>query len=296
MNLNRRRLQVFVSSTYSDLVEERQAALEAILTSGHIPAGMELFSPQHKLPMDVVQQWIDDSDVFLLILGRKTGAMDAASRLSDMRQEYKYALAQGKPTFACVMKAGMPAANVSVSKDLICTHTEVVEKRREFRNLFASDRVRLCADCKDIKIAVGETLSRFTRNKELVGWVRAGDVVDAPALAGELARLSRENDQLRKSMGDKVEFHGLTHSQTVALLRSKDLLEFLLANCQKLAVSLDGRPPKVRIPCEHLCRVGLVEHLGRAMFRLTDAGRTFLNQYEVASSKRSPKSKAGQAA
>jgi hypothetical protein len=40
----KRRLQVFISSTFLDLKEERQAAVEAVLRAGHIPAGMELFS------------------------------------------------------------------------------------------------------------------------------------------------------------------------------------------------------------------------------------------------------------
>ncbi|MEL4896131.1 DUF4062 domain-containing protein [Crocosphaera sp. Alani8] len=39
-----KRLQVFVSSTYLDLIEERQAAVQAILEAKHIPAGMELFT------------------------------------------------------------------------------------------------------------------------------------------------------------------------------------------------------------------------------------------------------------
>jgi hypothetical protein len=39
----KKKLQVFVSSTYEDLREERQAAVEAILTAGHIPAGMRDF-------------------------------------------------------------------------------------------------------------------------------------------------------------------------------------------------------------------------------------------------------------
>ena len=34
----KRRFQVFVSSTFTDLQEERQAAVEAILSAGHIPA------------------------------------------------------------------------------------------------------------------------------------------------------------------------------------------------------------------------------------------------------------------
>jgi len=39
----KKKLQVFISSTYKDLVDERQSAVEAILNAGHIPAGMELF-------------------------------------------------------------------------------------------------------------------------------------------------------------------------------------------------------------------------------------------------------------
>jgi Domain of unknown function (DUF4062) len=39
-----KKLQVFVSSTYNDLLAERQAVVEAILMAGHIPAGMELFA------------------------------------------------------------------------------------------------------------------------------------------------------------------------------------------------------------------------------------------------------------
>jgi len=42
--MREKKLQVFVSSTYTDLIEERQAAVEAILSSGNIPAGMELFA------------------------------------------------------------------------------------------------------------------------------------------------------------------------------------------------------------------------------------------------------------
>lgn len=38
-----KKMQVFISSTYTDLIEERQKAVEAILNAGHIPAGMELF-------------------------------------------------------------------------------------------------------------------------------------------------------------------------------------------------------------------------------------------------------------
>jgi len=38
----KKKFQIFISSTYSDLIEERQAAVSAVLKAGHIPAGMEL--------------------------------------------------------------------------------------------------------------------------------------------------------------------------------------------------------------------------------------------------------------
>ena len=76
----RKRLQIFVSSTFSDLIPERQAAVEAILTAGHIPAGMELFTSGDESQMDVIKQWIDESDVYLLILGGRLDAADTAAQ------------------------------------------------------------------------------------------------------------------------------------------------------------------------------------------------------------------------
>ncbi len=72
-----KKLQVFVSSTYLDLKNERQKAVEGILRSKHIPAGMELFIPSDKTQWEIIKEWIKDSDLLLLILG---GDMDLLSR------------------------------------------------------------------------------------------------------------------------------------------------------------------------------------------------------------------------
>ncbi len=52
----KRKLQVFVSSTFTDLIEERQAAVSAILKAGHIPAGMELFTAADRSQMDIIKK------------------------------------------------------------------------------------------------------------------------------------------------------------------------------------------------------------------------------------------------
>src|SRR3984893_3243942 len=97
------RLQVFVSSTFTDLRQERQAAVEAILSAGHIPAGMELFAAGDESQMEAIKQWIDESDVFLLILGGRYGSIELKSGKSYIHLQYEHALSKGQPLVACVI-------------------------------------------------------------------------------------------------------------------------------------------------------------------------------------------------
>lgn len=78
----KRKLQVFVSSTFKDLIEERQAAVSAILRAGHIPAGMELFTTGDKSQMKTIEKWLDESDVYMVILGGRYGSIEPTSGLS----------------------------------------------------------------------------------------------------------------------------------------------------------------------------------------------------------------------
>jgi len=56
-----KKYQIFISSTYEDMKEERDNAVQAILEMKHIPAGMESFSGQHKQQLDTIKSWIDTS-------------------------------------------------------------------------------------------------------------------------------------------------------------------------------------------------------------------------------------------
>lgn len=101
--MKNKKLQVFVSSTYTDLIEERQTAVQAILDAGHIPAGMELFKAG-KSQMKTIQKWIDESDVYMLILGGRYGSIEESSGLSYTELEYRYALSKNMPVFAIILE------------------------------------------------------------------------------------------------------------------------------------------------------------------------------------------------
>ena len=99
-----KKLQVFVSSTYTDLIEERQAAVEAILDAGHIPAGMELFKAGNKSQLETIYKWIDDSDVYILILGGRYGSIEEISGKSYIQLEYEYAVKKKYAIFCNYIK------------------------------------------------------------------------------------------------------------------------------------------------------------------------------------------------
>ena len=177
--LRRKGLQVFVSSTFSDLQLERQAAVEAILTAGHIPAGMELFTSGDESQMDVIKQWIDESDVYLLILGGRYGSIEPKTGKSYVHLEYEHAIAKSMPFFACVINESALKKRVK-QRGADTIELEEPKALQEFRALVKTKTVRFWDDAKDIKIAVGETLSQFARRDDLVGWVKASTQGNVP--------------------------------------------------------------------------------------------------------------------
>jgi len=190
-----KRLQVFISSTYKDLVEERQAAVEAILASGHIPAGMELFSAGDQSQMQVIKDWINQSDVYLLILGGCYGSIEPISGKSYTQIEYEYALSLNKPLFSIVITPEYLEEKVRKSGSTVL-ETKHPNEYEEFKELVLSRMVRFWSDKKDIKLSIFETMSEFSNRNELTGWVSGNQKVDTTKLVEELTQLTKENNKL----------------------------------------------------------------------------------------------------
>lgn len=293
VNFASKRLQIFVSSTYTDLVQERQAAVEAILTAGHFPAGMELFTAGDESQMEAIKQWIDESDIYLLILGGRYGSIEPKSGKSYTHLEYEYALQQEKPLFACVLTDEFIDEKVkAVGKSVLEMNDP--NKLKEFRALVLSKLVKMCEDTKDIKIAVGETLANLARSSELVGWVRANNHADMSALADEIARLSRENATLRSQVSVKPEMFligGLTFDEITELLNSANALQALTEYSDRLLAYVGGgfegglgiKGPAV---LSEAVKVGILssemEMLGQARYKVTPEGRTYLSKLKLA--------------
>jgi len=214
----KKKLQVFVSSTYADLKEERQAAVEAILSAGHIPAGMELFSAGDETQMELIRQWIDESDVFCLILGGRYGSVEEKSGKSYTHLEFDYAVKKNKPFFSLVILDGHLDERVKLHGKQI-VETKHAAEYEEFAKIVKSRMVKFWSSKADIQLAIMQKLSELILRDDLIGWIPGNQGAD-PVVANQLARLVSENDALRKQTGQTHQFTGLTYDELCESLKS----------------------------------------------------------------------------
>lgn len=190
------RLQVFVSSTYEDLIGERQAAVQAILKAGHIPAGMELFAAGDEEQMTVIRRWIDESDIFMLILGGRYGSIESSSGKSYTHLEYEYALERKKPLFSIVMRESSRNLRIQRGETLaMLIEQKAPEKFRNLETLVTSKMCTFAEDIKDIKLGVHESINTLRDRCAGGGWISVRTLPDSSeALDKVAAAMERMND------------------------------------------------------------------------------------------------------
>jgi hypothetical protein len=233
-----KKLQVFVSSTYTDLIVERQAVVQAILLAGHIPAGMELFAAGDRSQLDTIRQWIDESDVFVLIIGGRYGSIDPESGKSYIQLEYEYAIESKKPFFVAVMSDKMLDEKVKQHGK------EMIERDNNdsFKKFKTTVRSRICRDfddTKDLKLIVMESLNKSVKENTLVGWVRGDEVTDPKPLMEEIQQLRSFNSTLQLRVN---EYQKKLQAEPYAGHSFEDLSELLLK--ENINVGSILTPPK----------------------------------------------------
>lgn len=172
-----KKYQVFVSSTYLDMKEERQVAVEAILDTGNIPAGMELFKAG-KTQLDTIKKWIDNSDIYILILGDRYGSIDSNTNKSYTHLEYEYAQEIGIPVFSIVLDKNIAEQKIKSGMDL----NDVTDKHENytvFKELVLSNYIVSMVDkIESLKYEIQRNLnSIIEENKDLIGWVKANNII-----------------------------------------------------------------------------------------------------------------------
>lgn len=205
-----KRYQVFISSTFVDLIEERQSVLKSILEMDHMPAGMELFPATDDTAWNLIKDVIDASDYYVLIVGGRYGSLDKEG-LSYTEKEYQYAVSTKKPVIPLLHENPD-----NLPRDKTETDESSWEKLKSFREEVESKHTCVYwnnADDLKAKVIIG--LTSATKRHPAIGWVRA-DNVPSEATIKEVLSLKQKVTDLEAE---------LESSRTEAPAGTEDLMQ-----------------------------------------------------------------------
>jgi hypothetical protein len=188
-----KRYQVFVSSTYEDLREERQEVMQALLELDCIPAGMELFPAADDDQWTLIKRVIDDCDYYIVVIGGRYGSI-GTSGISYTQMEYEYAILQGKPVIAFLHKDPEALLSGKCEKS-----PEGKEKLEIFRGLVQRKMCKFWVTPADLGSVVSRSLVKLIKTNPAVGWVKA-DRLPEESTAEEILRLRKRIEELETQL------------------------------------------------------------------------------------------------
>lgn len=93
----------YISSTYSDLIEERRAINDIIISLNQTFVGYEFSYASDDTPFDIRKKALDSSDYIIMIIGRVYGHVETEG-ISYVEAEYNYALINNKPVLVFIFQ------------------------------------------------------------------------------------------------------------------------------------------------------------------------------------------------
>lgn len=187
-----KKYQVFVSSTYQDLVEERKEVIQALLELDCIPVGMELFPATNEDQWSLIRELIDDCDYYILIIGGRYGSLNKDG-ISYTQMEYEYANEIGLPIISFLHKS---PESIIVSKT--DKNNDKAEKLDSFRELVSTRLIKKWGSPEELGSVVSRSLVKLIKNNPRIGWVKADKIssdeanIEILQLKNEISRLENE--------------------------------------------------------------------------------------------------------
>ncbi len=185
--------QVFVSSTYKDLVEERQEVMQALLELDCIPVGMELFPAADDDQWTLIKGLIDDCDYYILIVGGRYGSVNPEG-ISYTQMEYEYAIEKGIPVISFLHKK---PENIPVGKSE--SEKALKKKLEDFKKTVQQKMCKYYESPIELGSVVSRSLVRLIKDKPQPGWVKA-TYLPSEETTKEILELTKQVELLKNEL------------------------------------------------------------------------------------------------
>jgi ribosomal protein L30E len=194
MNIEKK-YQVFVSSTFIDLQEERQEVIKALLELDCFPSSMEFFPSTDDDQWTLIKQIIDDCDYYIVIIGGRYGSLSSEG-ISYTEKEYRYALETGKPIIGFLHSdpKSLPVKNSELDP-------EAIKKLEAFKELVQKKMCKYWNNAVELGSVVSRSFIKLQKSHPAIGWVR-GNLVPEKDSSIEILELTREIEKLKQQIED----------------------------------------------------------------------------------------------
>jgi Holliday junction resolvasome RuvABC ATP-dependent DNA helicase subunit len=189
----KRRYQVFLSSTYEDLKDERRHVLQALLETKCIPTGMELFPAANEDQWQLIKRVIDDCDYYIVVIAGRYGTIGPSGK-SYTEMEFDYAVSTGKSVIGFYHSdlESLPGARLERTDERrakLAAFTEKV-KRRMCKPWTTPD---------GLASAIKSAILHSIENDRQPGWIRASDLPSTAAIAKLKESITPHDDKRPRS-------------------------------------------------------------------------------------------------
>lgn len=190
-----KKYQVFISSTFSDLKEERRKLLDVLLMADCIPAGMESFVASDIEQFEVIKQVIQLCDYYILIIGKRYGSVNESTGISYTEMEYEYAKELGIPVLVFALDE-----SVEVAKEKMEIDPLKIEALNNFRQKALTNRLAsIWKTQEELVGSVAISIMRAIKQIQRPGWQRAVNY-DEASLRKQIMDLTATNKNLQQNL------------------------------------------------------------------------------------------------
>lgn len=229
-----KKYQVFISSTYTDLIEERKRVRDTILSMLHFPVGMEIFGAADEEQWEIIRDTIDSSDYYVLLVAHRYGSViteGVDAGISYTEKEYRYAKEKGIPILAFLIDEKVPVQPANIEKDNL-------EKLEAFKKEVKAGRlVEWWITPDDLAQKLSISLHKQIERKKRPGWVRTDSFsieeshAEILTLNKRVRDLESENNKLHDELQGLLQEKNAKHPQLKALIQVDTLDDDLGKMC-----------------------------------------------------------------
>lgn len=152
----------FISSAFESLRDERNIVIDSLLDLRILPIGMEHFTVSTNGEFSDIEELIDESDFFIMLMGKFYGSCDR-NGISWTEREYEYAMEKGKPIV--VILCDELVENLNKDKSVL---SEDEKRQIEFK-----EKISFARAVSD-EFPIKKIISQFFNSNfaKCIGWTR----------------------------------------------------------------------------------------------------------------------------